>query len=70
MVQAGAGGPIVAMNRCCHCSAHGHAVGRCRVVRRAEVATRAATLINCARSVAVVAFACTWRRGCRRRGSG
>ena len=34
-------------------------MGRCRVVRRAEVGTPAATLISWARSVAVVAVACT-----------
>jgi len=39
--------------------AQGQAVGRCRVVRRPEVAMRAAMLISCVRSVAVVALAWT-----------
>ena len=36
---------------------HGQAVGRCKVTRRAEVATRAGTAISLRRMVAVVAFA-------------
>ena len=47
------------MNSCCHAVAEGQAAGRCSVVRRAEVATRAAMLISWVRMVAVVPLACT-----------
>ena len=40
-----------------HASCQGHASGRCRVIRRAEDATRAGTWISLRRTVAVVAFA-------------
>src|SRR5256885_1066241 len=56
-VQAGAGGPIEAVNSRCQARAQGHAAGKCKVVRRAEMATRAAMLISCARLVPVVARA-------------
>jgi hypothetical protein len=55
--QAGAGGPVVAVNSRCQAAAQGQAVGSRSVLRRAERVTRAATLINCRRTVAVVALA-------------
>ena len=53
----GSGGPQLWVNRRVHALCQGQAVGRCRVTRRAEVATRAGTAINFARIVAVVARA-------------
>ena len=45
------------MNRRLHAVSQGQAVGRCRVTRRAEDATRAGTVISFLRIVAVVALA-------------
>ena len=54
--QAAVGGPVPARIRCQACS-QGQPAGRCRVSRRAERASRAGTLISCARMVPVVALA-------------
>ena len=45
------------MNSSVQALSQGHAVGRCSVTRRAEAATRAGTVINLRRIVAVVALA-------------
>ena len=45
------------MNRRVHAICQGQTLGRCSVTRRAEVATRAGTVISLARMVAVVALA-------------
>ncbi len=52
------GGAVAASNRFCQAGAQGHWVGRCRVRRLAEVATRAGTLISWVRRVAQRALAC------------
>src|SRR5689334_25368652 len=49
---------MAAVNSCCQAPVQGQATGRCRVLRRAEVATRAGTVISWARMVARVALAC------------
>ena len=56
-VVATAGGPRVASKIACQGSCHGHAVGRWRVMRRAEVAILAGMLMMRRRIVAVVALA-------------
>src|SRR5215210_8341840 len=56
-VAAGAGGPQVWLNSWVHAVRHGQSVGRCRVSRRAEQATRPGTVISVRRMVAVVALA-------------
>ncbi len=50
---------MAAVNSCCHAEAQGQTVGRCSVLRLADVVTRAAMLISWLRSVAVVALAWT-----------
>ena len=55
--MAGVGGPQLWLNRRVHAVSQGQVVGRCRVSRRAEDATRAGMLISLRRMVAVVAFA-------------
>ena len=55
--MTGSGGPQFWVNRRVHASCQGQAVGRCRVTRRAEDATRAGTVISLRRMVAVVALA-------------
>jgi hypothetical protein len=47
-----------AWTSCCQTLCPGQEVGRCRVSRRAEQASRAGTLISWVRFVPVVAFAC------------
>jgi hypothetical protein len=56
-VVAVRGGPRVASKIACQGSCHGHAVGRCIVMRRAEVAILAGMLMMRRRIVAVVALA-------------
>ena len=55
-VVAVLGGPRVASKIACQGSCHGHAVGRWRVMRRAEVAILAGMLMMRRRIVAVVAL--------------
>ena len=57
-VDATAGGPSAASKIACQGSCHGHAVGRWRVMRRAEVAILAGMPEMRPRIVAVVALAC------------
>ena len=52
-----AGGPQLWVNRRVHAVSQGQAVGRCRVIRPADDATRAGTGISVLRMVAVVALA-------------
>jgi len=54
VVRSLRGGPIAAVNTCCQALAQGQRVGCRRLTRRAERVTRAATLITCARMVAVI----------------
>ena len=56
-VVAAAGVPRVASKIACQGSCHGHAVGRLRVMRLAEVASRAGMLMMRRRIAAVVALA-------------
>jgi len=51
------GGPQTLVKSCCQACCQGHPVGRCRVIRRAEDAVRAGTLMSFRRIVAVVARA-------------
>ena len=53
----GGGGSLTRSNSVVQAVSQGQAFGRCRVIRRAEVATRAGTVISLRRMVAVVAFA-------------
>jgi len=55
-VRAG-GGSLTRSKSAVQAVSQGQACGRCRVTRRAEVATRAGTMISVRRMVAVVAFA-------------
>ena len=54
---AGLGGPQTRVNRVVKAVCQGQPVGRCRVSRRAEDASRAGTVISARRMVAVVALA-------------
>src|SRR5512144_3356660 len=54
-----AGGSWTAVNSRCQDGCHGQSRGKCRVSRRAERASRAGTRISWARTVAVVALACS-----------
>ena len=56
-VLAVAGGSATRLNSRVHASCQGHASGRCRVIRRAEEATRAGTVTSLRRIVAVVDLA-------------
>ncbi len=51
------GGSLTRSNRVVQSVSQGHAWGRCRTILRAEVATRAGTVIRVRRMVAVVALA-------------
>ena len=51
------GGSLTRSNSADQAVSHGHAVGRCRVIRRPECATRDGTAMSFRRIVAVVAFA-------------
>ena len=61
--QAVRGGLFAAVRSCCQACCQGQAVGRCRVSRRADRASRAGTLIRWARMVPVVALA--WKAEAR-----
>ena len=63
MGQAVRGGLFAAVRSRCQACSQGQAVGRCRVSRRAERASRAGTLIRWARMVPVVALA--WKAEAR-----
>ena len=51
------GGSLTLSKSAVQALSRGQSVGRCRVIRRAEVAARAGTVISLRRRVAVVAFA-------------
>jgi len=51
------GGSLTRLNRAVQAVSQGQDFGRCKVIRRAEVATRAGTVISLRRIVAVVARA-------------
>lgn len=57
MGQAASGGLFAAVASCSHAACQGQPVGRCRVSRRAERASRPGTVMSCARIVPVVALA-------------
>ncbi len=65
-----AGGSATRVNRSVQASCQGHANGRCRVTRRAEVATRAGTAMSLRRIVALVALASSGAAKVPARGSG
>ena len=62
------GGSLTRSNSAVQALSQGQAGGRCRVIRRAEVATRAGTMISLRRIVAVVALPTAGRSGSRRLG--